>query len=488
MRCSSFLPVAALALSGCGVPAPPGPGSSAEDVVLEPPAALGAARPVFRARWSRASVEPAAVLLFADELSSYAVGRIRSGAVPSTLSERQISVVAWKDVGGGMIVAPLQVFRPGDRLSLAALGVGLLADVRVSEDAELGVVRRVFPRPGAAARRWVFCGEAGSVAAAAGVVDTLLDPGAIFAQAAPGADSAGTDAARCVHLDIAPPAEASPNGVVPPVTEFDALLEPIAGSVAAPGAAAPAARCSPPEISLGPGCATVLDDRAIVRGPSAPVSWALRTESGALVLPTDAGSRFVLPGLTPESDVRISGTATDADGAELPFEVVVRCGAAMPHVVINEVLANPRGGEPQQEWIELVNDGRAPVDLGRFLLGDPGGESPLPPALLEPGRFALVVLDSYDASSELDVRPVAGTLLLRVPRLGAHGLSNSGERLVLRSMDGTIASEFPAIPSPRAGVSLSRRRAATLDDDPTGFAESDDPGASPGSVNRAFSP
>ena len=35
----------------------------------------------------------------------------------------------------------------------------------------------------------------------------------------------------------------------------------------------------------------------------------------------------------------------------------------MPHVVINEVLANPVGGEPAQEWVELYNDGRAPAVL-----------------------------------------------------------------------------------------------------------------------------
>jgi hypothetical protein len=151
--------------------------------------------------------------------------------------------------------------------------------------------------------------------------------------------------------------------------------------------------------------------------------------------------------------------------------------------VLNEVLANPSGQEPDQEWVEIVNGGSSHFDLAGYILEDSGGEVTLPSAELAPGEHALIVSESYDSASEVDVPPGEGTRLVRVPRLAQSGLSNSGEALRLRSPSGEVVSRFPATPPPKPGVSVARRDPSTLDDDLRGFGYHAGPGQSPGEPN-----
>ena len=73
------------------------------------------------------------------------------------------------------------------------------------------------------------------------------------------------------------------------------------------------------------------------------------------------------------------------DGGLREDSAVLFTQAPMPHLVINEVLANPIGPEPHQEWVELYNDGAVAAELADFALCDIGGEAWLPEAVLEPG-------------------------------------------------------------------------------------------------------
>jgi hypothetical protein len=115
--------------------------------------------------------------------------------------------------------------------------------------------------------------------------------------------------------------------------------------------------------------------------------------------------------------------------------------AALPSLAITEVLANPAGPEPQQEFVELRNLGAAPVPLDGLSLADSHGADLLPAAMLAPGEYALVVTSTYDPADGPDVPPRAGTQLLRVDtRLGADGLSNSGEVTRLLHDDAVISS------------------------------------------------
>ena len=90
--------------------------------------------------------------------------------------------------------------------------------------------------------------------------------------------------------------------------------------------------------------------------------------------------------------------------------------SARRHLVLNEVLANPVGPEPDSEWLELVNDSERPGLLSGLWLEDSGGHVQLPDAELGPGEIVLLVNDGFRASG-LDVPVPEGVRLLRVPSL-----------------------------------------------------------------------
>jgi hypothetical protein len=177
----------------------------------------------------------------------------------------------------------------------------------------------------------------------------------------------------------------------------------------------------------------------------------------------------VLRGLTPSSPFALTLLALDEAGNPYTSTFTAATKPPLPHVVITEVLANPLGVEPDQEWIELFNDGLAPADLSSYSILDIGGDTPLPPAVLPPGVFALVVNESFVEDDDLGPPPAPGTLLLSVPKLGKSGLKNDGEPLKLRAPDGAIVSRFPATPKPKAGASLTRITPASPDGEPTSF-------------------
>jgi hypothetical protein len=171
-------------------------------------------------------------------------------------------------------------------------------------------------------------------------------------------------------------------------------------------------------------------------------------------------------------------------GAIESHQVSFQTGPLEPHVVLNEVLANPLGPEPEQEWVELFNDGLGTVSLDAWTLEDVGGQTALPSFALSPGQFALIVPVGYDKTSTVDIPPAPNVPLLFVEKLGTNGLANAGEPLLLRAPDGQVVSTFPAVPKPKAGVSVARRVPGALDWEPEAFARHADPGASPGAANQ----
>jgi hypothetical protein len=174
----------------------------------------------------------------------------------------------------------------------------------------------------------------------------------------------------------------------------------------------------------------------------------------------------------------------DRAGAESAYDVRVQTRAVHPHVAINEVYADPVGPEPDQEWVEIVNDGAAAVDTSGFVLDDGHAPTPLPSIVLDPGAFGLVVGSGFVTNDGVDPAPASGTPLLRVSRIG-KGLSNTGTALTLRDASGAVLSRFPASPRPKTGVSVGRVAPAALDDDPSAFALDAVGGATPGAPNRS---
>lgn len=476
------LPVrlAALALGafGCG-PSPPELGA-APAVSLDPASALDEAAPVLRIVIRNLGLPPAAVVLFSGELSDYYRGELRDGKVPASLRDRQVAAEAWVDEDDDHVVfAPAHSLVPGGTYSLAALGGRSLATLRVTDRGAPFADRKwpphSFPRGG---MRWVFCGVAGSEADNAPLT---IDPGKVSAHAASGADSEGRMQNACFRLDL----ESNPGsgfGVPPPLLAGVALDPSAVDFVDEPSSSAP---CPDGNVAAGPACIEVLDDRAVLRTTIGPQLLSYDVGERAELDVLSPASPFVVTGLVPSNRVAMRGTATDLLGREAPFAVEFETKPPMIHVVLNEVLANPLGSEPAQEWVEIVNDGLAAVDVGGFTLELSDGRVSIPAATLAPHTFALLVSERYAPASGMDVPPAPGTRIIRLPRLG---LSNSGESLTLRARDGSVLSRFPPIAPPAAGVSVARRTPSALDSDASSFGPHAGEGASPGWNNDIGSP
>ena len=279
----------------------------------------------------------------------------------------------------------------------------------------------------------------------------------------------------CVTL-VAEAALAEP-AAMPPVLG-GVLLEP--GSFTP--AAEPAAQdptCNHGQLVAGT-CLEVEDDRIFVTAPDDSL-WLLEQPS-EIQLPVAAFQRgALLRGLSPETELTLVGRVISSGGRATPLHMTLRTASLRRHLVLNEVLANALGPEPDSEWIEVVNDSERPAQLSGVWLEDGAGRVPLPAETLEPHEMVLLVAASSRESS-LDVGAAPGTRRLALPSLGQRGLSNSGELLQLVGPEGVL-SRFPMLPAPHAGRSLARRALDGADDDPEGFAEHAAPGASPGALN-----
>jgi hypothetical protein len=242
-------------------------------------------------------------------------------------------------------------------------------------------------------------------------------------------------------------------------------------------------RCGAEGLAMGPGCASVDDDRLLIESVGAPTYWSLAGDRIQWSSPLEPMGRAVVPGLTPSTDVLLSVTVATAAGHLWEAQFSAHTGSVRAHVVINEVFANPKGPEPEQEWIELYNDGLLETSLAGWVLEDEGSSIPLGDAVLGPGAFALLVRSDFDLLCPADIAPDDQAVIVRVEQLGKNGISNSGEALTLRSSAGALVSQFPAIPASKAGVSIARRQ-PWLPDDEASFGLHAADGASPGSHNE----
>ncbi len=135
-----------------------------------------------------------------------------------------------------------------------------------------------------------------------------------------------------------------------------------------------------------------------------------------------------------------------------------------PAVAISEVLANPAGPEPRQEFVEILNLGATAVELeGWWITDDPGRQGdPLPPVSLAPGAVGLVVPSGYDPQGGADPAPAPAAVLISLQSgtLGSGGLSNSGEPVLLLTPQGQVASAYGGQPdsgaTPANGQSVRR--------------------------------
>jgi hypothetical protein len=418
--------------------------------------------------------------MYSGGLGAYHLGRIAARDEPSTLVDREIPVLTWPE-GEDIVVAPLQALDTGT-FGLATPELGLVAELAVDASL-LPVLRRAWPPPdevfgtGSA----VYCGEA-AAAVEAGPVE--LAPAGVSASVRLGLDETLAFSDACVRItpDVEPHAGVP---LLPPALVGGAQLEPRV-VVVTRDEGGEATGCAENELALGTACGVVDDDRVQIRAPLAPAFVAVESPE-RLLGAVDPSHSLVLRGFAPASKARVVGLAFDVRGESHRFDVDVVTADVRAHVVLNEVFADPRGAEAAGEWIELFNDGTAPVELLDFTLDDGVESTALPAFTLATGAYALLVSEAYDPDPELDTVAPSDTPILRVSRLGRSGLANAGELLRLRDPSGAVVSRFPALAAKAPGVSAARR-SPDAPDEAASFGPHGAPGASPGRPNVVEEP
>lgn len=169
-------------------------------------------------------------------------------------------------------------------------------------------------------------------------------------------------------------------------------------------------------------------------------SWSpvVRLSAGILV------HELALPWGDAPADARLRLDLRDAAGhAAAPWGRSIAPAPAAP-LVISELLADPLGPDPDQEWVELYNRSAGVVELEGWTIEDGSGRDTsvtLPALRLPPQRYALVVGPRFRVGAGADPLPDPAAPLVRLrTALGGRGLANRGDAIRLRSPDGVIAS------------------------------------------------
>jgi hypothetical protein len=113
---------------------------------------------------------------------------------------------------------------------------------------------------------------------------------------------------------------------------------------------------------------------------------------------------------------RATGTIRDDDGPRPNGHGVIATGPippALPKVVINELMPDPKGIEADYEYIELLNAGLSPVDLSGWTLNS-GTDCALS-GMLGPGDLYVVSSDALirDSACTPSMPNVGGTVTVR---------------------------------------------------------------------------
>jgi hypothetical protein len=435
---------------------------------LEPASEPIAAPAVLRAHVhvpAGAATTPEDVVLVEGEVGVAHLRQLEDGDLSKAFSERLLPAVVWAAGGGAdaaagerrLVVAPTAPLTPGKTFTIASGHPRFALEITVADPAP-PYLERVWPPEGlaASADAGVWCGP--EILPASGPIAVSLAPTDAPAILQRGvAPEAGLS---CLRLVAGAELEGGEPLIPPAGVTIDGVwlgLDPRPLQRDGEPVSAPSLPCEGDEVAFGPGCARVLDDRILGRTPEVPQLWAVHGPGIDEVFETGAGDPFSILGLPPSTLLALEVVTMDTAGVAASMSLVVETAAPMPHLVLNEVMANPLGPEPHQEWIEIVNDGLVAGSLAGHLLRDVGGDTILPDAVLEPGEHALLVNEAFVEDDEVDPPPAPGTLLVRVGELGTNGLTNAGEPLQLVAPDGGALSRFLPLPHPKAARTAIRR-------------------------------
>ncbi len=428
-------------------------------VRFEPEASLDAAPRVFRAhvQWPN-PIDKERVFLFRGEVTDYHLRQIERDDLTKTLEERIVPSIVWADDDRHVVIAPTVVLEPGQTYAVASGEPSSVVHFVVRQDDETPLFERIWPPLDEPAGFGIYCG---SLELPDEAVSMQLDPFGPHGTLTRGITANGPGS-RCLRFQIHD-SEAKPKGtswVLPPRIEMPGgvvvQIEPAMASLGEMTPEATPIECESDEVPFGPGCAVVMDDRISVRTPAEDLLWGIVGSGIERTAITKNKEMFVIKGFYPDTEITLDVVTVDPFGRthREGFTAVTKSLSA--HVVLNEVMANPIGPEPHQEWVELYNDGKVDTSLAGYHILDIGGNAVLPDVLLPAGRFAVVLNESYVEDDEVDVPPPPDAILVRIAALGKSGLSNSGELLRLVDPEGNTISRFSAFPKPKAGRSVSR--------------------------------
>ncbi|MCU0661773.1 MAG: lamin tail domain-containing protein [Myxococcota bacterium] len=156
--------------------------------------------------------------------------------------------------------------------------------------------------------------------------------------------------------------------------------------------------------------------------------------------------------------VSLALAVTDASGNATALELACDLPPG-PGIAITEILADPLGPEPDQEFVEVANLAQSPIDLSGWMIDDNadrnGDVLPQGSVLSEKG-VALIVGPQFDPSAA--GVPATTPLLSLASSLGSAGLRNAPpESVELYDKSGALVSAYPGLPdSPGEGRSAVR--------------------------------
>lgn len=266
-----------------------------------------------------------------------------------------------------------------------------------------------------------------------------------------------------------------------------------AGEAPPPGPPALApVRCSAPEIAAGPVCVVLGARSATVRWRTDRAAFGrAECRQPAVVARAETPSattdpRVVVAPLEPAVRHECAVAAATEEGETPLAAFALETHGAGPWVALTEVLANPVGPEPAQEFVELANLGAEPADLSGWSLSDESGGAALPAGTtLAPGEVALLVADSYDPDAPGEPPAALDARIVRLGRsLGVQGLRNSGEAVFLLDPAGSVVSTYPnRIGAFADGVSVVRSPPRAPEADEDAWTTCGPDGPTPGAID-----
>ncbi len=209
--------------------------------------------------------------------------------------------------------------------------------------------------------------------------------------------------------------------------------------------------------------------------------------TGMLSVSWSTEHHVAMTGLEPGVPASVSLMIKDINENKDEIEISVT-GQDGPPIAITEVLADPNGPEPAQEFIEIMNFGAYEIDLSGWMIddnGDANGTNNLikDNTVLASGQTAVVASAAYNPQDGQDPAPDPAALMIILDStICSNGLKNSeAETVELYDASGRLVSQYLGqAGNPKEGRSAIRLRAELPDNDQLAFGLEPNGSSTPG--------